>query len=374
MRSRDLLLLLLAPLVATFAFAGCEPTDVWIYSCENFVHGRKGPDGGPEPCPPEGFPEGDAGACPADACFTPLSAWDGPVWLWTGPDEVPLGPDAPTVPACPGGTGHISYEGRADLVAPPACYPCTCEPSVGSCALPSTLTAHSVTCETLDQPHSDVSFDAPATWDGKCDNMNPIGPGMIQSLTVAPLTVEQEWCAVGPPVPAQVVAPYWRTAARACKGLAWSSCEGAKDSTCIPEDDVRIPGSKLCILQGGDHVCPLIPDSPWTERQVFYHSKPQDSRQCTECTCGPPTGSMCTATISVYENSDNTCSGPVVFGQLPISSAEPGPCFDLSPPGKPMGSKSATFPSYTSGTCESIPGTPIGEAKAIDPTTFCCKP
>jgi hypothetical protein len=91
-------------------------------------------------------------------------------------------------------------------------------------------------------------------------------------------------------------------------------------------------------------------------------------------------GSMCTSMLSVYENSDNTCVGPVVFPGLPISSASPGPCHDLPAPWNQMGSKSAMPPTYIPGTCEPMGGDPFVDggvdgsaAEPTHPTVFCCR-
>jgi hypothetical protein len=48
-------------------------------------------------------------------------------------------------------------------------------------------------------------------------------------------------------------------------------------------------------------------------------------------------------------------------------------CQDL-PPGTPLGSKSATAPTYTPGTCAPDGGVPSGAATPSGPSTLCCLP
>jgi len=46
-------------------------------------------------------------------------------------------------------------------------------------------------------------------------------------------------------------------------------------------------------------------------------------------------------------------------------------CVDI-PAGYPLGSKSATIPEYSPGTCASSGGDPIGAIDWVAPVTFCC--
>jgi len=85
---------------------------------------------------------------------------------------------------------------------------------------------------------------------------------------------------------------------------------------------------------------------------------------------------MCVAHASVYQNSDNTCGGPAVanLDNVSLSSLMPT-CNDINPPGQPLGSKSATHPTYIAGTCTPIPGEEgDGGVMAMNEWTLCCKP
>jgi hypothetical protein len=310
----------------------------------------------------------DAGqVCDIGECIKRPSGWDGPLWAWIGPNPALIGSEE--APNCP--LGDSDREGYTDLAAPEECAQCSCLPSTGSCELPSKLTASTDICGAGTPT---IPFDAPASWGGTCDATIQVPTGVAKSLTIAPLTVTQESCAVGlDPPAAGVVTPYWKTLARTCVGDDWDEC-GGPHWYCIDKSQAPFPGARLCVLQSGRSLEDCNAD--WPEKYVLHQQGIDDERKCTECTCAPPLGSMCTALLSVYENSA-ACSGPAVFNQLPISSTSPGPCFDLSPPGKPMGSKLATSPTYIPGTCEAVPGSfiPDGGTLTVTPSfTLCCKP
>lgn len=361
-KAATLSVLVVATLTGVASLTGCPPSEMDL--------------GNDDPDPSEAG--ADAGAdkgCPPGICVRRPPLWDGPLWVWIGPDPamVPLGWDGP--PACPSNTDGDAGDWHADLLAPTECAACTCGPSTGSCALPSSLMAHDVVCQDLDQPHNDISFDPPASWDGACDNMTQIPANVAKSLTIAPLTVSEESCPIGPVDPrvpaltASVVPYIWQTFVRTCYGHGWSQC-GSPLASCIPKGNQPASEFRLCVILTGEY--PERCDGEWPEKHVIY-KEVKDERQClTECTCGPPVGSMCTAKASVYQNSDSTCDGATVEGDVGIASTGPK-CFDIVPPGQPLGSKSATSPTYIAGTCEPILGTAIGSAAGQEPATLCCR-
>jgi len=402
---RRLLYLLFAVTVAAtfgFALAACGP-DSWLggtsyfhwTQCEPGVKPDPYhylPDGGWDPCfghevpaddaydvtdaaPPDAARSDaasssakdggtDAGTsaqdpCPSEMCRERLAHWDGPWLLWAGPPE--------QAPECPvfGATG-IAWEGYADL-APTECAPCECSASSGTCELSSVMTAHDVQCKALGDPHHDISFDAEAGWTGACDGAHTIPKSAdVVSLSASAIKIHEDGCKVVSTTPRDrgALPAQWKTLALACAGSNWTPCEQS-NAVCIksfPE-----PFS-LCLSHEGDVECPAW--STWRGKRTFYGGV-DDRRECTECSCGPPKGSTCAASLSVYET---TCGGTAVLGKVPISSVDDS-CFDVLPPGLPLGSKTATAPVYTAGTCEALPSTPSGgTAEKTDPVTFCCEP
>jgi hypothetical protein len=216
-------------------------------------------------------------------------------------------------------------------------------------------------------PGATTSFDAPSPWDGLCDGSTQVPSGKAYSLKIGALTMTENGCAPGPPIPAKVISLHWDTFARGCD--VNSPMGPIERSNCI--SDVPPSGFSWCILQKGENDCPTDPENVFTERHVFYNGV-QDDRQCSPCTCGAPTGSACTATVSIYKGNDLTCSGPALV-PIPVSS-ESSTCFDIQLPGQPLGSKSAGPTTYLPGTCPAMGGEASGTAVKTNPVTFCCRP
>ncbi len=329
------------------------------YNCDPSVYeeGHLGADGKPDFCHRRDLPDA-GGGCGVGACTKVPLYWDGPTLLWAGPAGQAL--------ECPTGPNGIAWEGHDDLVAPNECEICTCAPPTGSCALPSTLTASTKACNI--QGGGSASFDAPVPWDGQCDTAIQVPTGVATSLTIAPLTIAESGCMPGPPVAAKMVSAYWTTDARACHGPGFLPCLDSK-SVCAPNEDPL--DFRVCITHEGKHNCPTGPGDIFTEQHIFYDGI-KDDRHCSACTCGPPTGSLCTTMISVYKDADGMCGGPIV-DQGTVSSVSPR-CIDIQPPGQPLGSKSAGPTTYIPGTCQPMGGKPSGVATESESFTFCCRP
>jgi hypothetical protein len=105
----------------------------------------------------------------------------------------------------------------------------------------------------------------------------------------------------------------------------------------------------------------------YPNKHVFFDGY-DDTRTCSECTCAPPFGSMCSAMISVY--TDGACQEPQAQN---VVTSEPGFCVKIMPPDVALGSKSAGKATYTPGTCEASGGQASGDALAVGPSTFCCQ-
>jgi hypothetical protein len=341
---------MLALLAAPLALAGCPDWTAYLGGdCGSLV----GMEGDPQLSRP-GCPGDDAGADGGEGCecVQVPGNWFGPTWLWYGLAE--------QAPSC---EGESFFEGYTDFIGGGACEICTCEPSTGSCALPSQL---SVSTEACNLPGGSVStFDAPVTWDGQCDGTTSVPAGVAYSLTIAPLVMNEDGCNPGPPVPAKVIPARPATLARACHGEGWTVCGDVISSACIPHAEQPRPGFRLCIMKNGDNDCPA--NVSFTEKHMFYD---RADEACADCGCGPPVGSACKAMLSIYE--DGVCAGPLV-DQVSVSSVSPK-CLDIQPPGQGLGSKSAAPPVYLPGACEPTGGQATGVITGINPTTLCCRP
>jgi hypothetical protein len=340
-------------LAAPLALAGCPDWTAYLGGDCGALVGMEGdPQTVPRACASEDAGSHADNGCVEGECVEAPGGWSGPTWLWFGPKE--------QAPDC---EGESFYEGYTDFVSAGLCEVCTCQPPTGSCSLPSQLTVSTKACNI---PGGSISsFNAPASWNGQCDGSTKVPPGVAHSLTVAPIEMVEEGCAVGTPIPAKVISMAGTTFARACHGRGWSACGDQTNAACIPYAAPRPPGFRLCTFKFEDVKC--RPGTSFTERYVFSDEAEEG---CVDCTCGPPEGSMCKATVSVYEN--GLCGGPP-FLQLPISSVDQT-CVDIAPPGQALGSKSAGPTTYVPGACQPQGGQVNGKITPITPATFCCRP
>ena len=205
------------------ALAGCGFQDAYIYTCTEPDKGHKDADGKPDPChlndpiPSDAGADagdaGDAGARCIGVCVPSFfNEWDGPELVWIGEEA-----DAP---ACLSVASNEAFTARRPPAGSP-CATCSCAPSTGSCAQPTTLIAASAICPGADPGVAHSSFFPPVGWDGTCTAVNAIAPAQlcggvpcVQSVTIGPLTVTEGGCL--PVATPSVPPPPWGTFARAC--------------------------------------------------------------------------------------------------------------------------------------------------------------
>lgn len=298
----------------------------------------------------------------AQCPVAPPLKWDRPALLWVG--------DKSDAPECPIDALKVGYEGYADLEAPHDCGTCTCGASIGSCALPKTMAANAATCALDNGSTPHTPFDPSSGWTGACDTDVSIASGKlcsgvhcVKSLTIGPLTVDEAGCTPSEP-PAVQAEPKWKTFARACIGAPTECNDGL--GICLAEPPKEL-GFRVCVFQYGDHDCTGGDLAPYTEKHVFYAGY-DDTRTCAPCACNGPTGGGCSSNVSVF--TDGACM--TLAYSTTVTSTGPD-CHDL-PSGSPLGSKSATAPTYTPGTCTPGGGGPTGGVTLLDPATLCCIP
>jgi hypothetical protein len=300
---------------------------------------------------------GSTGECPGQCVPLEPAGWFTPEIVWFG--------DPGSEPDC--GGDSIAYEGFAGLTAPFDCGTCACSAPTGSCDLPSTISATAAACG---QTGATTTFDPASGWSGACDSNDAIPSGKlcggvkcVQSVTMGPMTLNDGACTPSPAQFPPPSPPTWKTAAIACGINPFFTCPDPY-ARCAP---AARPGFKVCVFADslGDVPCATV--GPYTERHVFYGDF-DDTRACSPCTCGAPSGSACSSTVSLY--TDGACSSQV--GSLTVDATGPK-CVDV-PSGSALGSKSATPPSYTPGACAPGGGAPTGAATPTKAATYCCLP
>jgi hypothetical protein len=292
------------------------------------------------------------------------AGWNPPTLLWIGSES--------QAPPCPMAASQLGYEGHADLNAPNVCGECRCDKPTGACGLPATLTANSTVCPGSDPGAEHTPFDPPGGWDGTCTTNEAIPadplcatPACAQSITIAPLTMNEAGCAPsqlsGPANPP----PSWDTFARMCEWEPHGVC-ATSGERCAPPVP---PGFHVCVFQSGDNECADAAFGPYQERHVFYKGF-HDTRSCSPCTCGSPSGGMCSASVSIF--SDNACTSTPPLDTATVTSSAPI-CHDV-PAGSALSRKSASPAIYTPGACEPTGGQPMGSVEPVGTATLCCIP
>jgi hypothetical protein len=245
------------------------------------------------------------------------------------------------------------------------CAGCLCQLPTGSCGLPASVAASTAACGASG---SAIAFDPPSGWDGSCSAHDAVVSPLAQSVSVAPLTLNEAPCsAVTLPTTKDVT---WGTIAYTCEGSAAGNCDHA--DVCVPTFIPPVDPSKnttfaLCVSREGDDDPAEVPcPTGYPRRDVFYLDA-TDGRTCSPCTCGPPQESTCSSLVTVY--TDSACSAPL--GSVTVGSVESG-CLTV-PSGSPLGSKAATPPTYVPGSCQPGGGAPLGSVQPAHPYTFCCQ-
>jgi hypothetical protein len=248
---------------------------------------------------------------------------------------------------------------------PLSCPACACEPSTGACALPVAITLGASTMCPSDTDDAGVPFDPPSGWDGGCTTNDAIaavdcdgGPCLATVGPVAPINAA---CAPTQAVATKIVT--WRTAAFGCAGdTNHGTCSNPSD-VCTP---AAPPGFSICVSREGDESIIDCPEG-YPARNIYYLGG-EDDRGCAACECGPPQGDSCSSSlVSFY--ADDTCSMQV--GAVTATSA--GPMCVSIPAGSSLGSKQASAPIYSAGTCPASGGEPIGSVQSTYPITVCCQ-
>ncbi len=198
------------------------------------------------------------------------------------------------------------------------------------------------------------------------------GGTCIQSLNIEPPTLAESACApTSPTVPMDN--PLNLTIARTCGGAAIGTCDGA-NLVCTPTQPTIVTGQTsgfwtYCIHRdGADDDYTMTCPSANPNKYVLagdYH----DTRACSSCTCGPPTGGECSYLVAAY--ADDDCTAEEELGAAKVSS-DGSMCLNLLP-GSPLVSMAAINPTYKPGVCQPGGGGSTGGVEYVGPVTFCCQ-
>lgn len=291
--------------------------------------------------------DGDVDCADADCsglgytCVRPPDGWDGPFVLRTSSEN-------PSSCAAPWGSLFLQGGMNANAPSGGSCPSCTCEPAVGAVCGIDVVVYDEPDCKGNTQPDTFMAT-------GTCINvgMQSFGPQSVEATSgfyvasgsCTPTTTGTE---TFPPAS-------WTTNAIACETFTvGGGC--SPDRICLPpwtEGD-------LCVAKVGDHTCPQTYPTRVVVEQAIV-----DTRSCTPCACGSPTGSCAGSEVSV-EDPTGGCPG---VGDVVSSST----CVDV-----PVHATYGTFslessvPPSIDATCEPTGGAATGGVTGGDLVTFCC--
>ncbi|AUX48076.1 uncharacterized protein SOCE26_096040 [Sorangium cellulosum] len=176
---------------------------------------------------------------------------------------------------------------------PDKCEPCECTPA--ACVLQSRMSASPTAC-----PGSSVigAIGAGSSWDGTCAQGSfPIRSGSYASVTFEPPTLADCSPVSSAPAPSRKHLTFVRA--------------------CSPGTSMIIPTDfRQCYLPQPNGEC-------WRGNQArFEFPVYSDTRTCTPCSCGAPTGGRCSVLTTLYGEED--CSSEV--GSVVVSDKDPTIC------------------------------------------------
>lgn len=345
--------------------------------------GGSGGSGGAPPvedCFTAGDEDGNGDAdCADPACAPDLECVDAIPVGWGTFGYTALFMGAVSDPACPAGAATEVYTGHADLQNQDAeCSACSCGTPTGQgCELANDFDpvksgiqpfyARDVACNVANATNQ-TTLTVPAGWDlvtcsgldvaaggGACPGPNCNRSVRAQTAVVTPGTCQPSG---GEPTGGE---PSWNQNVKSCRvDAGLGGCEPTK--TCVIKPNAPFE-ERICIGKAGDQTCP----SGYTLRNEAFADF-DDTRDCSECSCGASTGGSCKITIQLASDAGSGCT-------MPLATVETGQCTDLVGNPRISGRTAAITTPPSGGSCAVTGGgVPSGSVTPVGQTTFCCLP
>lgn len=362
------------------------------------------PTGGSGGVPSTGGMGGEGGSPPVEDCFTAGDEDNDGLADCADPDcnadlecadAIPVGwgtygyaavfrGAAASDPSCPPGTELVVYTGHSGLInTSAACTACDCQDPVGqTCTLSNDFDPNKAGIQglyTRDVPCANgaatnqTTLTVPAAWDGTCSSLDaaPGGgacPGLNCNMSVKVQSASVSGGTCDPTPNGGMPSggdPTWTEAIKVCKAIPLQGCDAPQ--SCVPRPSTPYE-PRVCIGKPGDQTCPTGPFSLPTQGFDDF----DDSRGCSECTCGPASGGVCKLAVTLYSDAGATCNSALSTNPTVLQS---GGCVDLTGNPRVSGRSFTVSMPPTGGSCPvSGGGVPSGSVTETGPTTFCCLP
>jgi hypothetical protein len=272
------------------------------------------------------------------------SGWSGPVTLF---DQT-----GSTAPACPSSFPTDAYDGNAGLNVPNPTCGCTCSAGAGAqCGSSDIEFFQDFACAMSCSGGGSVGLPT-----GLCFGSTGCAGNAGGLILVPPSIVYAGTCS---PQPTSSIPPAtWTTTARGCATTPIAgSCSSGGVCVATPPS----PFASVCIFQAGMQTCP---GGSYSVSHVFYGGV-SDSRACSTCSCGSPTGTSCTGSQVTLFGSGN-CSGTTATVSNIAGCQSVGVAVTSV--------EETTAPTANNGSCAASGGQASGTATPATPTTVCCSP
>ena len=286
---------------------------------------------------------------PARTCVpAPAADWTGPLVIHEA-----SGSSTTTLPAGEGAFATPFYDGFASPLAAAADCTCTCgAPADVTCSAP-TITLYSDRSCTQACGAGQSLAAAPACTPLASPGNNNDGENgsgcQATRLRLGGSAATGGDCA--PSATVTIAPPTWTAAVRLCTSdVAPAACGAGQIA--VPPAASGFQQSNYCVARAGEWECP----SGYPSKRT-YHESAADTRSCTSCGCGAPTGASCSAPTLF---TDNACGGTPQVTRA-------GACDAIG------NAKGASFSeAATGGACAPSGGMPTGTVTPTAPTTICC--
>jgi hypothetical protein len=283
------------------------------------------------------------------ACISPAPAgWQGPFIVYDGNQS-----NAPTCGA-PEPNQILTAHGDLNPAPQAQCSPpCGCNPPTGGAC--SSMVDVWGDCSKCGSSETQAAVGSCIYGYGQLYGCNG---GGVTGIAVALIGADGGSC-TGTTQTATKPPFTWQQAILGCSAGSFVQADCAQSLVCVPLGAPPFEAN-ACVMQAGDVGCP---GQPYSSKRLVYGGA-DDTRGCSTCTCGPPTGiRTCPTTAALYGAVDTYCNP-----QNPTHQAAP---FCVGPQDMIV---TASGPP-TGGSCApSGGGAPTGGVTPSDPITVCCIP